>query len=142
MTRKFPSERLPPDEGRRTKRAGPEIAVSCHDNGDWLVVELAGELDIATVPLAERLMKPSDLLAVDVAGLTFIDCRGLGMLTARARAAVAAGGCLRLVAPSRAVRKLLDIAELQAALPVFDSLDGALSAPLANPSPDDHTEDR
>jgi anti-anti-sigma factor len=46
-----------------------------------LIVRIAGELDLATVPLLERaLQATADRVTIDARDLTFIDARALGVL--------------------------------------------------------------
>jgi anti-anti-sigma regulatory factor len=52
-----------------------------------------------------------------MSGVTFIDAAGIGVLTAAANRAREAGGGLSLLAPSRQVRRLLDILPLEEILP-------------------------
>jgi anti-sigma B factor antagonist len=85
-------------------------------------VVLDGEIDIATAPAIRRLLLAaisggSVHLAVDMSGVTFLDAAGIGVLVAAANRAREAGGGLSLLAPSRQVRRLLDILPLDAILP-------------------------
>jgi anti-anti-sigma factor len=83
--------------------------------GTWL--ELRGELDVAAVPaLRHHLAIVSDAgmgdVDVDMAGVAFADSTTLCVLVdARQRLAVA-GRRLRVVSPSRAVRRLLRVADV------------------------------
>ena len=85
-------------------------------------VVLDGEIDIATAPAIRRFLLAAisggDVdLAVDVSGVTFLGAAGIGVLVAAANRARAAGGGLSLLAPSRPVRRLLDVLQLDAILP-------------------------
>ncbi|HUL25759.1 MAG TPA: STAS domain-containing protein [Streptosporangiaceae bacterium] len=85
-------------------------------------VVLDGEIDIATAPAIRHFLMAAisggDVhLAVDVSGVTFIGAAGIGVLVAAANRAREAGGGLSLLAPSRQVRRLLDILHLDAILP-------------------------
>jgi anti-anti-sigma factor len=75
---------------------------------------VSGELDLLTVPqLRDVLRDLSDLerdVVLDVAGVSFVDSSGLGLLIAMARATKARGPSLILRSPSPAVRRLLGIA--------------------------------
>jgi anti-anti-sigma factor len=62
-------------------------------------------------------------LAVDMSGVTFIGAAGVGVLVAAANRARQAGGGLSLLAPSRQVRRLLDVLHLDAILPAAQRLD-------------------
>ena len=85
-------------------------------------VALDGEIDISTAPAIRRFLLAAISdgnahLAVDMSGITFIDAAGIGVLVAAANRAREAGGGLSLLAPSRQVRRLLDILHLDAILP-------------------------
>ena len=62
--------------------------------------------------------------------MTFVDASGLRLLTRGHQAARARNGCARVASPSRQVRKVLAILNLDAALDLFDTLSEALLAPL------------
>jgi anti-sigma B factor antagonist len=77
-------------------------------------VAVAGEIDIAAVPeLRSRLdAEHAECVALDVAGVTFIDSSGLaGLLDARA-AMVADGRRLELINRPQAVVRLLQVTGL------------------------------
>ena len=84
-------------------------------------VVLDGEIDIATCPAIRRFLMAisggDGHLAVDMSGGAFIDAGGIGVLVAAANRAQEAGGSLSLLAPSRQVRRLLDVLHLDAILP-------------------------
>src|SRR6476660_3399452 len=92
-------------------------------------VVLDGEIDISHCPAIRRLLMAAinggDVhLAVDMSGVTFIDASGIGVLVAAANRARRAGGGLSLLAPSRQVRRLLDVFDLDAILPIAERLGG------------------
>jgi anti-sigma B factor antagonist len=77
-----------------------------------LVVKVSGEIDIATGPkLREELlgvMRRSEArLALDLGGVTFMDCAGISVLLAACRHARLEGGRVRVLRASRRVRKVL-----------------------------------
>jgi anti-sigma B factor antagonist len=81
-----------------------------------VVVELVGEMDIASADqaraeLARVISKaPRDLIVVDLAAVTFMDCGGLRVLVV---ARNSLGDRLILRRPSGAVTRLLDLADLR-----------------------------
>jgi anti-anti-sigma factor len=96
-------------------------------------VVLDGEIDIATAPAIRRFLMAAisggDVqLAVDMSGVTFIGAAGIGVLVATANRAREAGGSLSLLAPSRQVRRLLDILHLDAILPTAQRPAGSFVA--------------
>lgn len=94
-------------------------------------VAVAGEIDLATAPvLRERLLRVlrdqrPDLLDVDLAGVTFLDCTGLGALVAIRNAAIQAGRQMRVSHPQPTVRRVLEVTGLL----------GVFTAPTTVPAP-------
>jgi anti-anti-sigma factor len=94
-------------------------------------VAVVGEVDLVTTPvLRERLLRVlrdrrPDLLDVDLAGVTFLDCTGLGALVAVRNAAVQAGGQIRVSHPRPIVRRVLEVTGLL----------GVFTAPTMVPAP-------
>lgn len=81
------------------------------------VVAVEGEIDLNTSPqlghaLSEVLDEGSSQVTVDLTAVEFIDATGIGTLIAASNRAKALGGRLSLRAPSRAVRRILDILHL------------------------------
>jgi anti-sigma B factor antagonist len=98
-----------------------------------VTVVLDGEIDIATSPAIRRFLLAAISggnvhLAVDMSGVTFIDASGINALVATANRARQAGGGLSLLAPSRQVRRLLDILHLNAILPAAQRSGGSFVA--------------
>lgn len=120
-------------------RGGPEpdVRMRCTSSGAWLVVEVAGELDLQAVPLLDELGSDPCLVVLDLHEVTFMDCSGVRALLDARRRAGAAGGAVRLAAPSRHVRRLLELTHLGRAVPTFDSVSEALAEPLGRVG--DHT---
>jgi anti-sigma B factor antagonist len=77
-----------------------------------LVVKVSGEIDIATGPkLREELLgvmrRSGARLALDLGGVTFMDCAGINALLAARRHARLEGGWVRVLRASRRARKVL-----------------------------------
>jgi anti-anti-sigma factor len=86
-----------------------------------MTVAVGGELDMESGPcLCDRLTclirANGPRLALDLTGVTFIDCAGLTALLTARKTAQAQGGWLRLVAVSGCVDRLIEITRLQDAL--------------------------
>lgn len=110
--------------------------------GDWSVVAVAGEVDVATAP---RLRKEAiDLVAsghhrmvLDLEAVDFMDSTGLGVLIGVLRRVTAAGGALRVVCTTP---RLLDLFRLTGLDRVFDlraSVDDAVAGPIVADANDD-----
>jgi anti-anti-sigma factor len=82
-----------------------------------LVVGVSGEIDIASAPkLREELLsavrRHGARLALDLGGVTFMDCAGINVLLAARRHARLEGGWVRVARASRRVRNVLTLAGL------------------------------
>ena len=79
---------------------------------------IVGEIDLATVPLLrDRLMramrdKTLNLLDIDLAGVRFLDCAGIGALLVVYNTGVRSGRRVRLTHPQPLVRHILDLTGL------------------------------
>lgn len=94
--------------------------------GTWAVLAVAGDLDLGTADdvreAAQRAVEGSDApLALDLAGVAFIDSSGLRTLLELRTD----GGGPTLVAPSEPVRTLLSLTMMDDAFPIVDDV-GAL----------------
>lgn len=109
--------------------------------GGNAVVGLHGELDVAGVPaLASQLIAAAAArgpsVIMDLAGLDFIDCFGMGVLVRARKWARKSGGDVLLAAPQQHVRRLLRLMGLDGDFPVYSSVEQAASgAKLAHPVP-------
>lgn len=94
--------------------------------GDGFVVALAGELDLATAPVAEQeLMRAEaseDLIVLDLRGLTFIDSTGLRLMIAADRRAHDRGAAFVIVQGSPQVRRLFDLSGVAGHLETIDGI--------------------
>ena len=116
---------------RQTITAGPMVSVRLVRRGVWTTVEVEGDMDIQVVPLAGELLRAVTAHVVwDLHGVAFMDTCGLGVLVVSRHNAVRAGGCVRLVAPSKPADRLLTLTHTYRSFPRFGTLAEALAAPL------------
>jgi anti-anti-sigma factor len=85
------------------------------------VVTISGEIDILTgSQLRERLLhvirRHGARLALDLSGVTFIDCAGINALLAVRRRAQLEGGSLRVLRASARVRRVIALTALDPVL--------------------------
>lgn len=98
------------------------------------VVEITGEVDVSTSGLLrERLLRVVTdgrhrALVLNLAGVSFIDSAGTGVLVGVWHRVLAADGVLALAAPSRPARGILGISGLTEVLLVYDSEAEAVQA--------------
>jgi anti-sigma B factor antagonist len=85
---------------------------------------LLGDLDVASAPaVREWLAEIDGDVELDCSGITFIDCSGLTVLADGQRGCQAAGVRMCLIAPSRCVIRLLDLAGLNGFFDIRGSVD-------------------
>ena len=104
---------------------GPALGTRVLSEGERVVVALSGELDLATAPqlrscLAPLVTSPTapQELVLDLSELCFLDASGISALLTVQRALAARGGRLALRAPSRLVRRVVKVLDLDGLLPV------------------------
>ena len=83
------------------------------------LVEVVGSVDLDTAPILRRALADAlaDLgrgqtLVVDLSAVDFIDAAGMGVLVGTANQARRGGGQLALCSPSPAVRRVLQVVQL------------------------------
>jgi anti-sigma B factor antagonist len=99
------------------------------------LVQLTGELDIASVPsLSDHVvcaMNLSEHLIIDLREVTFIDAAVIGALQGARRRAVAKGGDLVLVGATPSVAKVLRLAKVTDVLRLLPDLRTALTSEVS-----------
>jgi anti-sigma B factor antagonist len=102
-----------------------------HHVGGLVVVAMAGELDLATMPrLRDRLVRvisehPGETVVLDLDGLSAIDDAGLGALVGALRRARVHGGDVSLVCASAELLKLFALTRLDRAFVIHPDLAAA-----------------
>ena len=102
------------------------IAVDTRQDDDVVVIAVAGEVDIATVPklqqaISEVLAAPPARVEVDLAGVSFLDSTGIGALVAGRNRAAEIGVRFVVANPRSIVRRVLDVSGLLGPLGVDDT---------------------
>jgi anti-anti-sigma factor len=96
-------------------------------SGRWQVLEIAGEMDIQMGPILADVGVDPCLVVLDLHGVTFMDCSSLRALENLQQRARAAGGSLRLAAPSVQVLRILALTRMESAFPQFETVQMATS---------------
>ncbi len=109
----------------------PAFELNSSRAADILIVEVAGEVDMATAPqLAEAVEGASDpcrRVVVDLSEVTFLDSSGLNALVTSRRSLAARDVDLRVISPTdHVVRRVFEIAQLTEELGVVETFDAAL----------------
>jgi len=102
------------DDGHLERPAGEkELTVRMGPSGDWMLLHVAGELDLRTLALlgarldlAEEVIDPP-MVAVELSDLRFCDSSGLNLLVRAHKRLVAKGGRLMLIRPTGQLKRLL-----------------------------------
>lgn len=102
-----------------------QLVITTRIGADAVVVHLAGELDLATVPQLRAVLRttfagpalPAEV-RVDLAAASFIDAAGVGVLVEGRETARRAGVGFSIYNPSGVVRRVLDILGLAETLHV------------------------
>ena len=96
--------------------ASPQLRVDAgHPAPGTIRLAVAGEVDLATAQaLHDAMLRvlsagSPDVLDIDLAGLTFMNCTGLGVLVDAQRVAAGKGCRVRLANPRPVVRRLLEM---------------------------------
>jgi anti-anti-sigma factor len=87
--------------------------VDQHDNAP--IVMLTGEVDLSTLPELRACLAPLEgHVIVDLYGVSFLDCSGIGVLVATRNALSSNGGDLMLRSPTSRVRRVFELTGLGA----------------------------
>ena len=116
---------------------GPDFEVTVRRSSGTAVVQVAGELDLASAPtLADMLrdLEPTcDRVILDLSRLTFIDSTGLRLAIAEHRRAELDGFDFVVAGATAPILRVLRVTGLDVALPmapdVASALDGSDGAP-------------
>ncbi len=109
--------------------AGPvdprQLAITTRRESNTLVLQVAGEIDLATAPQLRAALRssldgaaPPAEVRVDLSGTSFLDAAGLGVLVESREAARRAGVGFSVHNPTGVVRRVLDIVGLTKSLQV------------------------
>ena len=94
----------------------PLLQVNVTKRGRQPVVELIGELDVASAAQARSTLEPlvsqAQTLTIDATQLTFADVSGLDVLLAAAEDLQSRGGRVVVRHPTRIVRRVIDLLRL------------------------------
>jgi anti-sigma B factor antagonist len=108
------------------------LSIQCSEGDGAVVVQIGGELDVATAPLLRALIGALVLagncrLVLDLEELTFLDASGLSVLMRAQELAVRDGGWVRLVRVRPQARRVLHLTRLTQVFAEFPSFAQALN---------------
>jgi anti-sigma B factor antagonist len=100
--------------------------------GDWVVVTVLGDLDLACAPALrhEVLALLGDgfrYIALDLTPTDFMDSIGLGVVVAILKRVRVQGGELAVICPEPRLKRIFQVVDLDKVLPLHDTVDAATS---------------
>jgi anti-sigma B factor antagonist len=106
------------------------LVLETTDHGGLTVVSVTGEVDLYSAPglkerVADLVSSGRTRIAVDLAGVEFMDSTGLGVLIGGLKRCKEAGGSLALVGPREPVLKVLAITGLDKVFAIHESVEQA-----------------
>jgi anti-anti-sigma factor len=115
------------------------LTVGTAQRGDIVVVSVGGELDMATAPqlqdqITDLLDRGLSRLVFDLTDLSFCDSTGLSVFVRAKNSTDEAGGVVRLAAPQRGVRRILEVSGLVEVLHTYPTVDEAVAADASEPA--------
>ena len=101
------------------------LTVRVEQDGEALVIRLAGELDLSTTQTLEAELRraindATSEVILDLAGLSFIDSSGLRLLVIATAHSQANGDRLRMLRGSAPVERVIQLSGLDGSLPFID----------------------
>jgi anti-sigma B factor antagonist len=113
-----------------------DLGFSAAEHGQWLVLSVQGEVDVATAPqLRERLVdavaEGHAHIVLDLTNVGFLDSTGLGVIVGCLKRARANDGEIVIVSDQRSILKVLEITGLTAVFAIHPTVDAALADLLA-----------
>ncbi|VVJ21404.1 anti-anti-sigma factor [Amycolatopsis camponoti] len=119
-------------EGSATPVPFGEFRIARMEQGDALVLEVAGDVDTTTAPAlvraaGEALAEKPPLLVVDLTGVEFLASPGLTALLTIHRDA-GPGTAVRIVASGRATLRPIQLTGLEESLSLFPTREAALAS--------------
>ena len=109
-----------------------DLDLKVHKQGDYAVLEVAGEIDVYTAPklrekLIELVNEGSFHLVVDLERVDFLDSTGLGVLVGGLKRVRNHDGSLELVCTQDKILKIFRITGLTKVFPIHDSVADAIA---------------
>ena len=104
------------------------IVIDVEQRGDWQVLAVSGELDVATTPrvrneIVRLVADGATHLVLDLSRVDFIDSFGLGVLVGALKRVRSHGGGMRVVITEPRVLKVVELTGLDRVLDLAPSVD-------------------
>lgn len=106
------------------------VTIRRSERPPWTVLSVGGELDVVGAPdLRQAVVKEvadgCRGLILDISELDFVDSFGMGAIVGALKRLRQRGGELALVCPSRRIRRVFEICDLDRIIAFHDSIDSA-----------------
>lgn len=109
-----------------------DLDVSVSEAGDWKVVAVEGEVDLASAPTLRRHFEEAaeagNQVVADLTSVKFMDSTGLRVLIAAHQEMEADAGKFAVVPGQGPVARLLSLTGVDQKLSVFDSVEAAIGS--------------
>ena len=97
------------------------LGITQKDKDGWVVLELSGEIDMATGPklrqtIVHRVQDGDTKIVLDLSGVDFVDSTGLGVLIGGLKRTRSHGGDLRCVGLTEPLKEMFKLTGLDAIL--------------------------
>jgi len=111
-----------------------DLVVRLEEREGWVVVRASGDLDLTTaIRLREQAVQVvtdgQPRLILDLQEVDFVDSTGLGVIVGLLKRTRGQGGDLRLVSTRPSLRKVLELTDLDRALPLARTVEEAIAEP-------------
>ncbi len=115
-----------------------KFQVESESRDGWTIIQPRGDIDVYSAPqlrdtIAEKMGLGPPNIILNLEFVDFIDSTGLAIMIGGLKRAKELDGAFVLVKPNEQVSRVLRITDLTKVLPVFDSIDSALTHPVAAP---------
>lgn len=110
-----------------------DLVMQVDEREGWAVVRASGDIDLTTAPRLREavvgiVVAGQPRVVLELQAVDFIDSTGLGVLVGLLKRTRGQGGDLRLVSTRSNLRKLLELTNLDRALPLATSVEEAVDA--------------
>ena len=102
------------------------VQVQVERRGSMVLARLEGEMDLESSPLLrqrldDEIAAGGQHMILDMAGVTFLDSSGLGVILGRYRRIKEVGGDLAIAQPPPPIRRVLEVSGILSIVPVRGS---------------------
>lgn len=112
------------------------VTIRRYEQPPWCVLRVAGELDVVGAPelrqaVVSAVAEGIRLLAFDLSDVDFLDSFGIGVIIGALKRLRQRGGDMVVVCPSRRIRRVFEICDLDKILALHDSIEQTSASPTA-----------